>query len=203
MKSTIESKVAARDDLFVARRLLATKDPALIKLIPPELLDRIEREHLPDAAPVSMAAARARLHLQKCSYVMTVGARVGGARGSHTRRKGRAVPCPMTATREIDGQPFCAEHGPRGHINPYYFSAEWAALRTAALARDKHVCRYCGGKATQADHIVARSKGGADALENLAACCPVCNKIAGGTLFPSFAAKKRFIRAALRTTKMQ
>jgi len=80
-------------------------------------------------------------------------------------------------------------------IPAYYRTKAWKALRRAVLARDGGRCRYCGRVARQADHIIPRKRGGADALENLVACCAPCNKIAGGLVFSSFAAKKSWIRA--------
>lgn len=44
------------------------------------------------------------------------------------------------------------------------------------LARDAHRCGYCGRKATTVDHIVPRSRGGADTWENLVAACTLCNQ---------------------------
>lgn len=36
-------------------------------------------------------------------------------------------------------------------------------------------CAYCGAPAEQIDHIIPRSRGGTDALENLAPACAACN----------------------------
>lgn len=36
-------------------------------------------------------------------------------------------------------------------------------------------CRYCGGEASEVDHVIPKSKGGSDAAENLVACCRSCN----------------------------
>lgn len=44
------------------------------------------------------------------------------------------------------------------------------------LTRDAHRCGYCGRKATTVDHIVPRSRGGADTWENLVAACMMCNQ---------------------------
>lgn len=59
-----------------------------------------------------------------------------------------------------------------------------AALLTAlVLARDEHVCYWCGGYATTADHWpVARSEGGPDTLDNLVAACGPCNFARGARL---------------------
>jgi 5-methylcytosine-specific restriction endonuclease McrA len=51
----------------------------------------------------------------------------------------------------------------------------WQRLSAAVLRRDRHVCRYCGGHATTADHIVPKSKGGTDSMNNLVAACRSCN----------------------------
>ena len=68
----------------------------------------------------------------------------------------------------------------------------WTALRqyetrtwskkhyAAAYARDGRQCRYCGATCNLSiDHIVPRSRGGSDELENLAVACRVCNSRKG------------------------
>lgn len=51
------------------------------------------------------------------------------------------------------------------------------ANRAAVLARDGHICRYCGSKdgPFHIDHVVARSKRGSSLPENLAVACRSCN----------------------------
>ena len=49
--------------------------------------------------------------------------------------------------------------------------------RRGVLRRDSQHCGYCGGNATTIDHVVPRSRGGADTWENLVACCLKCNNI--------------------------
>ena len=51
--------------------------------------------------------------------------------------------------------------------------------RRGVLRRDAHRCAYCGGSAATVDHVVPRSRGGADSWENLVACCLRCNNIKG------------------------
>lgn len=43
--------------------------------------------------------------------------------------------------------------------------------RRGVLRRDNHRCGYCGKAASTIDHVMPRSRGGADSWENLVACC--------------------------------
>lgn len=47
--------------------------------------------------------------------------------------------------------------------------------RRAVFARDEYRCQYCGDRADSIDHVLPRSRGGADAWDNLAAACRSCN----------------------------
>lgn len=60
------------------------------------------------------------------------------------------------------------------------YDAAWRRVSAFVLDRDGHVCRYCGGPATTADHVVALVNGG-DRLEpaNLVAACVACNSSKG------------------------
>ncbi|MEO6827646.1 MAG: HNH endonuclease [Microbacteriaceae bacterium] len=58
---------------------------------------------------------------------------------------------------------------PRGRNTP--------VSRRGVLRRDGHRCGYCGKQASTIDHIVPRSRGGADSWENLVACCLRCNNL--------------------------
>lgn len=51
--------------------------------------------------------------------------------------------------------------------------------RRGVLRRDDQRCGYCGVHASTIDHIVPRSRGGADSWENLVACCLRCNNAKG------------------------
>lgn len=51
--------------------------------------------------------------------------------------------------------------------------------RRGVLRRDAYRCGYCGRSASTVDHILPRSRGGADSWENLMACCLACNNIKG------------------------
>ena len=50
--------------------------------------------------------------------------------------------------------------------------------REHALVRDKYTCQYCGKKncRVEAHHIIFKSKGGGDTLENLITLCEDCHK---------------------------
>ena len=51
--------------------------------------------------------------------------------------------------------------------------------RRGVLRRDEHRCGYCDGTASTIDHVIPRSRGGADSWENLVACCLRCNNVKG------------------------
>lgn len=51
--------------------------------------------------------------------------------------------------------------------------------RRGVLRRDGQRCAYCSGSATTIDHVIPRSRGGADSWENLVACCLRCNNLKG------------------------
>jgi 5-methylcytosine-specific restriction endonuclease McrA len=51
--------------------------------------------------------------------------------------------------------------------------------RRGVLRRDEFHCCYCGKGATTIDHVLPRSRGGADTWENLVACCLACNNTKG------------------------
>ena len=55
----------------------------------------------------------------------------------------------------------------------------WKQQRLRVLKRDGYICAYCGGEATQVDHVISRKAGGSHDLENLVACCAPCNSRKG------------------------
>ena len=82
---------------------------------------------------------------------------VWGARGSYDR------PAVILLTRYV--------RVPGGRHIP--------VTRRGVLRRDAHRCGYCGKAASTIDHILPRSRGGADSWENLVACCLRCNNVKG------------------------
>lgn len=51
--------------------------------------------------------------------------------------------------------------------------------RRGVLRRDAFRCAYCAKSASTVDHVLPRSRGGADSWENLVACCLRCNNVKG------------------------
>ena len=52
--------------------------------------------------------------------------------------------------------------------------------RLKVLHRDNWICYYCGGDATQADHVIPISKGGNPMdMDNMVASCKRCNVAKG------------------------
>jgi hypothetical protein len=78
-------------------------------------------------------------------------------------KRGRCLSCLRQYYRE------------RGTTRARGYGGAWKRLSAAVLRRDNFVCRYCGGSATTADHVVPKSKGGSDAMSNLVAACRSCN----------------------------
>ena len=69
---------------------------------------------------------------------------------------------PAAQKRRPENRPNAHERG--------YCSAAWRRTRLAVIARDAGICRLCGKLVTgrgDVDHILPKSRGGTDALENL------------------------------------
>jgi 5-methylcytosine-specific restriction endonuclease McrA len=58
-------------------------------------------------------------------------------------------------------------------------SGEWERPSVILLRRYSARCAYCGNAASTIDHVIPRSRGGADSWENLVACCLRCNNVKG------------------------
>ncbi len=66
--------------------------------------------------------------------------------------------------------------------------------RRAVFARDGHRCQYCGStRHLTVDHVVPRSRGGADTWDNLVTSCAPCNRRKGDR--PLHVAGLRLLRA--------
>lgn len=54
---------------------------------------------------------------------------------------------------------------------------DWNRRRYTVFIRDDFTCQYCGTpiEKPHCDHIIPRSRGGADTVDNLVTACPSCN----------------------------
>ena len=83
-------------------------------------------------------------------------------------------------------------HMSSNHTNAFYNSKEWKQLRLQVLEEGNYVCHWCGGKATQADHLIERDRDPDLALErsNCVPACRPCNSRRGS----AYRAKKQAIK---------
>lgn len=59
-------------------------------------------------------------------------------------------------------------------------SGKYKMIRLRVLHRDNYVCYYCGGEATQVDHVIPISKqGDVMDMDNMVAACKRCNVAKG------------------------
>ncbi|WP_040166179.1 HNH endonuclease [Microbacterium gorillae] len=88
-----------------------------------------------------------------------------------------------TVIEKVDGQPVWGTRAtydrPAVIILTRYvrvpMSRRVPVTRRGVLRRDGYRCAYCGRAASTIDHVLPRSRGGADSWENLVACCLRCN----------------------------
>jgi len=74
--------------------------------------------------------------------------------------------------------PYCDEHRPKDYGKPFWGgqgSTSKQARQRKAFLGEHRTCVYCGAPATQVDHVVPISRGGADDISNFAASCAPCN----------------------------
>ena len=84
---------------------------------------------------------------------------LGGRDGERCPRLSDQRRCPTHRTRQARG-----------------YDAEYDRNRPLVLLRDGGRCRYCGARATTADHVVPKSAGGSSSMSNLVAACGGCNR---------------------------
>jgi 5-methylcytosine-specific restriction endonuclease McrA len=92
-----------------------------------------------------------------------------------------------TIIERVEGDPVRAARGPYDRpaviILTRYVrmpnSRRIPVTRRGVLRRDAFRCAYCGAHAATIDHVLPRSRGGADSWENLVACCQRCNNTKG------------------------
>ncbi|HEY3502290.1 MAG TPA: HNH endonuclease [Actinocatenispora sp.] len=64
-------------------------------------------------------------------------------------------------------------------VTRWRFGARPAWSKRGVLVRDGHRCAYCGGRAATLDHVLPRSRGGANTWLNTVAACGGCNQRKG------------------------
>lgn len=81
--------------------------------------------------------------------------------------------CPQAREREYARRPSKVER----------FGHGWDSKSKRVIARDGGMCQLrlagCTGRATTADHVVPRSRGGTSDMGNLVAACRHCNSVKG------------------------
>lgn len=78
------------------------------------------------------------------------------------------------------GRVDCTEHKPWTAGS----TRQWRKLRAKVLERDHGICQIrgplCTVVAEHVDHVVSKTRGGRDTMENLVASCGPCNLSKGG-----------------------
>jgi len=81
-------------------------------------------------------------------------------------------------------------------VTRWRYAAAPAWSRRGVLVRDRHRCAYCLGRASTVDHIVPRSRGGANTWLNTVAACGGCNQRKGDRTPAEAGVRLRFEPAA-------
>ena len=69
---------------------------------------------------------------------------------------------------------------------------DWHIVRSIVLERDGYACTYCGAdKQLEGDHVVPLSRGGSNALANIATACRPCNLSKGSKTAKEWGLHKR------------
>src|ERR1700733_6754577 len=93
---------------------------------------------------------------------------------------GDGTDCPVLVPKGTQRCSDCARayESRRGSVTER-FGSGWARLSAAVLKRDRYECQLqlpgCLGRATTADHIIPKSRGGTATMDNLQAACRPCN----------------------------
>lgn len=90
-------------------------------------------------------------------------------------RKLLDVECGMRSAELLKPHNWDKWQRPSGIFADRLLQGEWPTIRLQVLERDNWECQYCGAEATAVDHIIARSRGGTNDMENLVAACKPCN----------------------------
>lgn len=101
----------------------------------------------------------------------------------------RLTPCRrQIAEREVRLQraKWVGENRIRLRFDPFAYRY----VRLKVLARDNHVCYWCGGFGNTIDHIIPWSRGGRTTMTNCVTACQECNSQRGDTPAEVFARQK-------------
>jgi 5-methylcytosine-specific restriction endonuclease McrA len=80
-------------------------------------------------------------------------------------------------------------------VKPNPYDAHHRAMRALVLAEAGYRCHYCGGRATEADHLVEICNGGANVRDNYVAACKPCNAKRGARLGGKRKREKRLVNS--------
>ena len=77
-------------------------------------------------------------------------------------------------------------------------SSEWRDLRKSIIDASNGRCHYCQNNMNMVfvDHVIPRSRGGSDTLENLVACCSSCSARKGASTPNEWATRERIFSCA-------
>jgi 5-methylcytosine-specific restriction endonuclease McrA len=139
-------------------------------------LERIaQREADAQALKVERAAARERHRLRPCSAC-------GGSRQGCRYLQNLCAACYARNARDVRHRASAARRAHKARVPHAPYS------RTEIFAAYGGTCAYCGDPAEHLDHVVAISRGGADAAHNLLPACAPCNLSKGAKSLAEWAA---------------
>lgn len=82
-----------------------------------------------------------------------------------------------------DTRPGIKDDRKENNIDPQSYMS-WQEKRQFVFERDDYTCQYCGEKSQiiECDHVIPKSRGGTNNVENLKTACWTCNRSKGSRL---------------------